>query len=1020
MKIVKHRTVLLIALLFVAVFSAFAFGISLARTEDDDELSFSGSINETYLVGETFNVPEAKYGNETAEFIVYLPDGTATRSDSLVLSQSGNYSVEYLLVTSDNRIIAKTITFNVLSTMFSVEGNGYVEYLALPNGMQGVYANIEKDSALVYNGIIDLTKISASDFLFKFFALPAVAGEADTNGIEIKLTDAYDDSRYISVRFKKRNESDNYDYIVSYLDCSFNGGTTVGLEINDRGKYEYGGNKYTAHVNNEKFGSNFTFSITGGKENSPAYVLSGISYDEETGLIYAKNYANTVYSVLISDVSNIDLYGEKFSGFTDGKVKLSITPYNMIKSKCGLFFSEICGEPITKDNYNQFTSEFYPEISVDFGKNEGSVPNAKAGRTYELFNATAFDIVDGYLDVNTEVYYGYENKHKIRVNVSDGSFVADKVGEYTIVYSATNSFGKSSQKLVRINSVKDFAELDLALENEIDYNIPVRAGSSVKLFDGYSAVNNFGASDFSVSVNLKGDKSVFCELDGDFSFKPLYSGEYEIIYTFSDYIDERTISETLTVTEGEAVHYETVRPFNKYYIYNGQYDVNNVKAYSLESGSPVEVPVRAYYSADGSDMETEITGLLKIPYAEKITLIYKPVVGFDTTPFRKDVSVVNTGYGTGTIDKSKYFKATTGQASFTANPDNVICDFVVSESGVISFDFVNVLARNEFSLNLESYTENGVSDSFGRLNLYLEDYLNPKHVVKFSLYKEDGVWFACVNDGNPLKFMASWGAAGDILNFAFDAVNKVFSLNDALSFNVSNFYQTETPVAFEQGLYLNVEFIDVKVGGGIKIKNVNGQIFNDSVYDGSAPTIDVAHYNHAGEKTIGTEIVVGGFYAFDVLSPDTVAYLTVRNNNKTVKSVDGVSLNKVEAKDFYKIILSEYGTYSVIVTYSDGENEKTKSCGNIIVEDKTPPEVTLKSKTSVGKVNKEVKLAEFSVNLEESKYDYFYAVFAPNARVSYVTDKTFIPEIAGTYEIHLFVFDENYNLTELVYPIVVE
>lgn len=1018
MTLKSKKIILLFTLIFLAITSFSVVGVSFAKDNNStDSFTFESSIKETYSVGEIVEIPVAKFGDEVADFVVYLPDGTATYSNSFELSQNGKYTVEYSFIT-DDRIISESLSFNVLSPMFSIVGDGYTEFRTLENGTEGVYANLSKNSSLVYNGVIDLTKISGMDLLFKFITSPAVAGEADTNNLEFTLTDAYDDNLFINLRFKKYSDPDSSEYSVSYIDCGFNGGAYCGLQRNTKGKFVYDNQNYTCTKNNEKYGADFTFSMTGGMPGIPKYNFAGITYDETTGLIYAKTALG--YKVLVTDLENINIYGEKFPGFTDGKVKFSVRPYNMMKTTCGLFFSEIAGQTITKNNYNAFESSFYPEIKVDLGENENLAPNAKQGKEYKVFNATALDVIDGNLEVKTEVYFGYENQNKIRVNVSNNSFIPNRIGEYTIVYTATNSFGKTSQSFVKIKCSNDYEKLNLAFENEWDYSIPAKVGNNVKLFDGYEIVNNFGASNLSVTITLKEDNSIVYNLDDDFCFEPLYAGEYEIVYSFADYIEEDSFIKTLTVTKNDAVRYELTKNLNKYFISNGEYDINVVKAYSLSSGKPVEVPIKAYYIADSSLEEKLIEENFIAVANEKVTLLYRAQTEFEVEPFTIDVPVINTIFDSYLIDKTKYFIPTKGSLNFETTDNSIICEFLHSENGIVSLDFANVLARNEFSMTLESYLVNGDFNPFGRLNLYLEDSKNANNVVKLSLYRENGIWLASVNDGNPLKFKDSWGMEGDLLEFNYDIYGQTFSLNNEINFSVPYFYNSTTPVLFEEGLNLTIEFENVGSCKGIKIREVNGQVFNNSNYDTSNPTIDRAHDKNTGTKSINTVIDVGGFYAFDVLSPNTQVYLTVRGPQGVVTSVDGIFMNKVDAKLFYKIKLTEYGNYTVKLDCTDGENDDSKTY-NITVENIIPPTVTITSKTDNGKVGKSIQLAKFTVEMANNgEYKYFFAIFEPNAHIAYTKDKTFVPKYAGKYEVHLFVFDTNYNLTELIYDVVVE
>ena len=103
------RNVLLVLMLVLALsFSAVTLIGNLTKA-DTEKFVFTGTLNETYVAGNTIEIPTAKVGETSATIKITLPDGSVTGSTSLTLSQSGSYNVEYTVKTG-NKILKENKT----------------------------------------------------------------------------------------------------------------------------------------------------------------------------------------------------------------------------------------------------------------------------------------------------------------------------------------------------------------------------------------------------------------------------------------------------------------------------------------------------------------------------------------------------------------------------------------------------------------------------------------------------------------------------------------------------------------------------------------------------------------------------------------------------------------------------------------------------------------------------------------------------------------------------------------------
>ena len=1016
-------TVIAAVCLFFSITTAIVINVSAAGK---DEFVFSGSLEPKYKYGDTVEIPTATYNGKTVDFVVNLPDGTSTRKSSIKLNKTGVYTVNYIAKKANSdEYIKKVLSFSVYSQLFTVNGSGYTKYMNYGDGVDGLYAYLEKGDSLVYNDVIDLKKFQEGQMLFKMGIPASTPGEADIEGFEVTLTDIYDESIFITFRFKKFKDGGIYETIVSYYDVGF-GSVYAGLEISETGPFTYVDSdgktkRFKAHINSEKYGAHSMISMTGGTAEDPfaGNKLFGVTYDMFSGLTYVKHcdYGGAPKSPeLVSDLNNENIYGERFKGFTDGNVKLTIIPTKFLKNDCQFFFAEVGGRAIGSDNWNKLETETAPVITVDTCEyTVDNVPAARVGTSYRIFDAKAYDLLDGQIDYDVKVYYGYSNLDKIRINVTDNSFKTAYVGEYAIEYSATNSTGNKTVVVVKVNCVELNDKISLSLNGEYDYSA-VNAGDTVKLFDSYEIKNCLGNPELKVECRLDGSDVVYT-LDENYSFVPYYAGVYTIAYTFSDFATSDYIEKKLTVNKADVVYYETLAELPQYLIKNGRYELNFVKAYSVASGKPEEVPVKVFVKNDGA-AETAVNGDYTVSAKAKAEFVFKADVGFDAETLTIERAVKDIGLG-GKIDKSALFIPTTDGISFVGTENSIDCLFDGSAQSA-KFLFANTIARHTFKFSFAPYSDGGGYVPFETFNMYLCDYTNANKKVKISFFKNGESWYLSVNDVKTIKVTGSWNVIEDMVTIDYDIPSGKLGVAGN-SITVESYFGSSEKVSFDKGITFIGEINGIGKCKGISFYEINNQNLTNNKYDYIPPQIDTTRADCFGEKDINTLVSVGDFFACDVISPYTrVVYSVKGPDGKIIVSNEGVTLNEVDGSKINTFVLKNYGSYYVTISAVDQNKNDLTISYRIIVTDYTPPVINLTGKVTAGKVNSAINFAKYTVENDKGSHTTFITVLDPTGTITYYGEKkSFTPTLKGVYTVTVSVVDKNNNLAEVSYTVTV-
>ena len=1047
----RIKSVIISAALAISLTCSVAGLLHAVADSMTTEFSFDGTLQDNYKVSDVLEIPSATLGDVEAEFRIILPDGTYSNKERFELSMPGAYTIEYTAVV-DGKIYKMQKTFVVSGDLFTLNGTGSSEYITIEEtGVSGMYFNMYNGDSIVYNDIVDLTLLNGpQDTLYKMFPMVSTVGEADITQYEVTLTDAYDENNAVTVRFKKSSIASANDYKISYVEASFNGSKFCGLEQSATGQYTvenlnglYKGGQplysetYRAHVNTPKYGAPILASFTGGTQQSPLNSGNqwvGIAYDMNTNIVYAT--CSSKYRVVVADFENADIFGEKFQGFTDGKVKISIKPTIFEKGSCGIFISEFAGKKFTEEDTKSFVSSYAPNINVDYkGYSKDNLPKVRKGASYQIFDATAYDIVDGNLPVKVSVYYGYSTKNKVQVELIDGKFTANRLGTYTVVYQAMNKTGKITTEILEIESENNVEELSAHIIGEIDYNVSVSAGNTVKVLEDYQVVNAYGKENFSAKAVLKSDSSVCFELnqENDYSFMPIVSGEYEIVYTVSDYSQVTTFTRTLTVIGSNTIYYTVNGAIPEYLIKNGLYDLSVVDAYTLDKGTPIKQSVLLYVDLGNGSEFIPIDGIMEIKdeyltSKNTVNLVYMPDIenAEERNAFVREIPVIDAGLYTENMDKSKYFVVNKGEVSFKPDEYYTNCEIRSLEDGTARFTFANYLNVNPFKIKLGAYVKGDEFVAFDRVNVYLYDAINTSNYIVVSLFKDTEGWFVTVNEKKSLKLSNTWGGADDEFYVNFSSAKNKCVINNFFTFTDINFYGTDDTAVYTDGAKMVIEVISKNGCDGIQIRSVNDAEF-DKYADMSPASVDVSADTNAGEWKIGETVTLLPFAAYDVFAPymEVKVSVSLRKDGDAkkadVKSVDGIKLYRVSALRGYEFVLSEYGTYTVQISAEDGINSDNDASYSysITIADYTKPIVNITDKKTSYAVGDTFTVPKFTVDI--SQYNWCVIVENPDDQKAFVNGENgYVFNKAGKYKISLLVYDVDMNITEVVYTVTVK
>lgn len=1003
-------------------------------------------INDTYAINNKVSFPltiDVDYEGKTyttGKGIVYFPDGKLkdVNSAGILLDSAGAYEIKYVFKADDGNYVSAVKKIMVTDSLynFSVNnGSSFVmadssETPALNNDSdimfsreEGLIVRLNDGSSFVYNKPINLATTNDENTaeIIKLDArLVDVKYNNETNRYErvgmiaeelkIKLTDCYNSMNSIeiivdiigsSVYFRARTMTSAKSYGLLYT-------LPTMLETNNNNK-----EVYIDDLRGIAYFDNYGTYFSGYEMGNSSAVLSGyaLTYDYDLNRIY---YEYDDKKVLICDLMNTTMFDEDdFTPFTTGEVYLSMLASGYKKTTAArIDILSIGGEKVTENH--KLYDTVAPKVEVDIECTENNAVYIAKGETFVIPNVNVTDVnFSGNVDVN--VYRNYGSEKQSLVCSNSKSFVASIADTYSIVYSAKDLFGNTTNKVINVVSVNAKKSLELTVD-KID-NAYFGESNILPKFNVLT-VND----DKKVCVEITAsndDEIVEIDLESRI-FKPKHLGEYKITYKYNDNIFVGEYSYSVEVQARKDVVFLDKITFNDYVVKNAVYRILPISAYVKSGNSYLEKVAECYISFDANEF-VKVSNIDKVKIEAQSTVDIKFVYqGVSSDVIR--AKVVDIGFGDSRNYKlSKYFIGNFDVLEYDSNGKKInnIAFQSNIESGDNTLKFINPIDFNQFKLEYRTPLDKA---KYQKLNIKLfdENDKNKSFIVTIR-QGANGSAFISVNGGK--EYLSSKKFAGEFVNsINYNGDLKILNIN-GMKFTVDLGFESDFA-------YLEIEMENIYGESAFTIVKINNAIFDNSVkIETSQPlvSIDKAY----GQYEINSILNIKTPILSDVLTPinyDTIKFTVVMPDQNYAKSVDGIVLDgSQEWGESYDIELTQYGLYTVTYYGQDYLNNKCSGQYRFEVKDKNPPQIIINGgysednpmRVELGVVNVRYQISD---NITAEK-DLIVMINLMNNKTMAIQKNlggSFVVNEKGEYTVFVYAVDKDRNSCYTTFKLIVE
>ena len=971
----------------------------------------NGGLQTVYTYGETVVIPENTITWEgktyETEALITFPDGKTYNTSEIKLTETGVYTVEYRALVGKYYVYTN-VSFKVENSLYTLgSADSYVYYgkhKEYENVPIGAVMQIAKGDEFCFNGAIDFSNREKSDSFCSFLFTPNAIGTEDVSRLIFRLTDIYDENNYIEIFCKQSPEDVNRKFSSYWTAAAYNQ-NHIGLSWQSPdsvGTYLYSdGNRYKIYENSQ-WGTPWSYSMTGTPQKEAM---------EEQIISVSLDYANkAVYfnGKLITDLDDENLTKNPWAGFSMDQAYLTVYSNYYSGNSLGLVFTEIGGYDLSMESY---PDKIPPDLLIDLGNyTETSLPNADVGKGYKVFDATAYDIVDGVIDVSTSVWYNYGGANAVRFALTNGEFIPTLEGIYSIVYKATDKSGNLIEKILSVTA-KNIPDIECKV-SELNKNVV--AGNRVKLFESLSLSNTTGNTSIKLTAIPQNDSGYKYEIDvNSYEFTPLHSGNYVLNIEVEDYVSTVKFAYDFVVegSQNSVFESEDVN-LPSYFIKGLQYTIPTLNVLDLSSGKPVASPAIVKITEyDGTQIKVK-DGLYTPKTEGKASIEYSINGGEKIT---KTVTVVDTKFEEGLLDSSEYFQATKGRVVKELTQDYLAIrtNKLRAVDGEVKFEYINILRYDSFDLALSAPANKLNFSSFSIL-------LNEE--IKFSFVKSsNGNLTFVINDKHSYATNLNFVEYMSTFELNYNNNKKQISLNSNNYWSIADSLLSDSFNGFStDGIYARFEILGLEGETEFCIYRLNGVSFYQEDYDLIEPA--VLYERSTGDFEIGSEIVVKPAFAFDLFSPFCDVMVKVNApDGSYVESDKGVLDGKILANESYKFIASSYGKYTVTFLATDiYGNPASYSYYVTIIDSEGPTVKILNSVTETKNGSFLIADIEASDNVSEQTTVYVN-VTSPDGYLHKVQiGDTYRAEQKGTYTVTYLVFDESSNMTLVSYQVTVK
>ena len=871
-----------------------------------------------------------------AELTVTLPSGETETVDDIVYTPTsqGRY---VFTASSDINGTVKTLsqTVEVVISSSSLFTNTYAvsqmqAAVDLPSYARdegkGLFVQARNNSAyMYYSKIIDLKTLDKNVPLIEF--IPYSDGNSgNQDEIKVTLTDVHNVNVQLTLKWWYRQSVSGESYMSVYLNGKEYG--AINNEKTDDGDIR----KFYGSVG---WGCFFN-AFNQGQKTRPF----NLRFDYAENAVYSNlrnrwSSDDKLFKIIDMDDPLKLGYANIWNGFTTGEVYLKVE-FTSSQPVSGIYVQSVAGVRFDEELLPDETNDTCFLVESEYAE----LPDGAVGYYYSFPKIVKNFLFD--TEVTTTLKKGGET-----VSAGQSGFTPTVAGAYTLVYSAIDNYGKLVEKSFGINVRQT--------PNTINVDIP--AAANVEMYTEYE-IPDFDVS--GGSGNLTVEKSMTLNGKPLASFADAYlidsDGDYVIEIKVTDFIGY-TVSKTyplnvnrdyvslvlerelLAVRAGKTVVLPQIQTYDFYnsstpsktleIIANGSV----IKTFSGDAEYSFSVPANygeltlKYYSGKGTAREKTLERTVKVLPA--------------------DISGISD------------FVITEGTVSPLSLVDGIL--YVAQDDATVKFP--NPVPADGLSLVFGADADS--VGNFGGFTVRLTDALNPAIVAEFRYYditaggtsklevNGDGRTFSAkytlnsyanYSYGNAER--ASYiGKGCYVYECYYDgALNKMNYKDGTEMASVSVLANGHSFEGFPSGLvFVEFGFNDVTDVGKIMVKTVSNQnmdyfIESESTYkDNDTQGPNILYKDRMVNKRVvyNSEITVSAAEAYDFIQSESSKVRVI------VKDPSGKTVIDEYLAESRKIILNQYGTYTITYRATDSLGKGTSNAFNVVVYDDKPPVIIL-------------------------------------------------------------------------------
>ena len=997
----KRKSLTIAALAFAAVLAACSAIFFRADVTARAETWSDAQLQTVYEFGGTLTVPTLRVtvddASEEASHIVTYPNGKATTSDVIELTVAGDYTIDYFATINGvtyataKKFAVKTVAYG---TTLSASSASYGKYTDFGANSEGLLVRLANNDALTFTKLIDVETLTKADDLITVFITPDTRGAADFNKLIVTLTDSEDSSVYLTYQIKRLVRTGNVALYTNYVVSAGNGQDMTG--------YESGGK---IHVNDE-YGTPINNSFTATKNDPKIDGWRGPVIDVEpdsnpVNLAYdSAEVATYVQGKLIADMDNTEFFRTLWKGFPSGKAKLSVSASGYNGTTANFCITQVAGLEAYELQNNVFADDEGPVITVECD-DENNMPKARKGSAYPVPNAFASDVYSGERAVTARVYCNYKKSNQISVAITNGKFVPDRIGDYTIVYTAKDDFGNVTEKLLFVRAENKLPDItielpveseEILLGSELIAKTPVVSGGSGKLSYKIYIVHNETEEEYK-----KG-------------YRPTEAGEYTVKYVAVDYIGT-TAEKSYVVTARSNADPLLIEKYvlPRVFISGSEYSLPNVIANDYSSGKLVQ-KAASIKVTDKNGEKTYESGATFVPEVETNGDKVKIAILFAGKTLKEEEVPAIIAKTDSQIRTDNYFYGADEVVITDENGQKYrrgLGVLVKSACGKSSWTFANPLIAESLSMK---FTTVGGLTNFASVTFTLTDAVNADQSVKIRIYTATNANVEYGGKSYTSQFALANGAD---LTFEY-ADGRITVTSDSKIFlaDIAGYENGETFEGFSSGkVYVDFSADEVSAPSRYVIEEICDNVISRAFGDYSAPTFVIPD-NDGGKQKVGTVYTLAAGLCGDVFAPNSTATLTVyAPDGSIVTDTNGNKLQNASPYTAHKILLSSYGTYRAeyAIAEKDWVGNSTTYTFAISVPDVDPPKIKFTGSVKTAKVGDVIVAPSFTVSDNVTAREDIYTeifVINPNGRLIRLENANSIKcEYVGEYTFVVYAAD---------------